>query len=93
MMVVVVGVLQESCGSWDLVINSLMHFFGCCGAVVVAKKMFDEMSQRVLAFWNLGERKGKEREKKGKKIFFKNYILKNLWALHVAPHKRHVVHI
>ncbi|XP_015582072.2 pentatricopeptide repeat-containing protein At3g51320 [Ricinus communis] len=32
--------------------NSLIHFYGCCGLVELARKVFDEMSQADLVSWN-----------------------------------------
>ncbi|XP_050228930.1 pentatricopeptide repeat-containing protein At3g51320-like [Mercurialis annua] len=32
--------------------NSLIHFYGCCGDVEFARKVFDEMSQRDSVSWN-----------------------------------------
>ncbi|KAJ4842432.1 hypothetical protein Tsubulata_027299 [Turnera subulata] len=32
--------------------NSLIHFYGSCGATELAKKAFDEMSQKDLVSWN-----------------------------------------
>lgn len=32
--------------------NSLIHMYGCCGSVELARKVFDEMSERDLVSWN-----------------------------------------
>lgn len=32
--------------------NSLIHMYGCCGNVGLARKVFDEMSERDLVSWN-----------------------------------------